>query len=203
MTNDAKALGETRTKVTNRTQKLEPAIIVLTGAMAAGKSTIAQLLAEQLPCAAHVRGDLFRRMIVSGQAPMSSPLSVEAVAQLRLRQRLAAQVADGYAAAGITAIVQDILLGDDLPQFLELLHHRPVFAVVLAPDAETLARRDATRIKTGYVGWTSIEFDRELRETTPPIGLWLDTSRQSPGQTVSTILSRLADAQVESHPDGG
>ena len=179
----------------------EPAIIVITGAMAAGKSTVAQLLAERLPRAAHVRGDLFRRMIVSGQAPMSSPLSAEAVSQLWLRHRLAAQVADGYAAAGITAVVQDILIGDDLSGFVGLLRHRPVYVVVLAPDAGTLARRDAARTKTGYVGWTPAGFDRELRATTPPIGLWLDTSHHSPDQTVASILSRLAEAKVERHPD--
>ena len=178
----------------------EPAIIVITGAMAAGKSTIAQSLAEHLPRAAHVRGDLFRRMIVSGQAPMSSPLSVEAITQLRLRHRLAAQVANGYAAAGITAVVQDILLGDDLPRFIGLLRHRPVYVVVLAPDPDTLARRDATRTKTGYVGWTPAGFDRELRSATPRIGLWLDTSHQSPDQTVATVLGRLSEARVERHP---
>lgn len=180
----------------------ETAIIVITGAMAAGKSTVAQLIAERLPRAAHVRGDLFRRMIVSGRAPVSSPLPAEAVAQLRLRHRLAAQVADGYAAAGITAIVQDILIGDDLPRFVGLLRHRPIYVVVLAPDAGTLARRDAARSKTGYVGWTPAGFDRELRDATPRIGLWLDTSRQSPGETVASILSRLADARVESHSGG-
>lgn len=46
----------------------EPAIILITGIQAAGKSTVAQLLAERLPRSVHVRGDLFRRMIVSGRA---------------------------------------------------------------------------------------------------------------------------------------
>ncbi len=188
--------------IPERFEAQNAAVIVITGAMAAGKSTVAQLLAEQLPRAAHVRGDLFRRMLVSGQAPISSPLSIEAVAQLQLRHRLAAQVADGYAMAGITAVVQDIIIGDDLPRFLGMLHHRPVFVVVLAPDPETLAQRDTARIKTGYVGWTPAEFDQNLRETTPPIGLWLDTSHQSPGQTVATILSRLAAAEVELPLDG-
>ena len=45
----------------------EPAIILITGIQAAGKSTVAQLLAEQLPRPAHVRGDLFRRMIINGR----------------------------------------------------------------------------------------------------------------------------------------
>ncbi|GAA2421569.1 hypothetical protein [Streptomyces coeruleofuscus] len=39
----------------------------VTGVMAAGKSTVAQAPAEALPRAAHVRGDVFRRMIVSGR----------------------------------------------------------------------------------------------------------------------------------------
>ncbi len=41
------------------------AVFVLTGVMSAGKSTVAQLLAELFPKAAHVRGDVFRRMIVA------------------------------------------------------------------------------------------------------------------------------------------
>lgn len=38
-------------------------VIVITGIMAAGKSTVAQIIAERLPRSAHVRGDVFRRMI--------------------------------------------------------------------------------------------------------------------------------------------
>ena len=178
-----------------------PSIIVITGAMAANKSTVAQLLAERSPRTAHIRGDRFRRMIVSGRAPMTDPLSDEATDQLRLRHRLAAQVADGYAAAGFTAVVQDIIVGADLPRFLGWLRCRPVAVVVLAPDAATLARRDTERTKTGYVGWTPEAFDRDLWATTPPIGLWLDTSGHTPEQTVTTILERLADARIALPPD--
>ncbi|WP_086561630.1 hypothetical protein [Streptomyces africanus] len=53
--------------------------------MAAGKSTVAQALAETLPRAAHVRGDLFRRMIVSGREEYAPGAGDEARAQLRLR----------------------------------------------------------------------------------------------------------------------
>ena len=47
-------------------------IILITGNMAAGKSTVAQALAERLPMSVHLRGDRFRRMIVNGQAEMSN-----------------------------------------------------------------------------------------------------------------------------------
>ena len=52
----------------------DPQIVLITGAMAAGKSSLAQALAERLPCSVHLRGDSFRRMIVSGRAEMTANL---------------------------------------------------------------------------------------------------------------------------------
>ena len=66
----------------------QQAIILITGIQAAGKSTIAQILAERLPRSVHVRGDLFRRMVINGRADMTPDPSAEAVRQLRLRHRL-------------------------------------------------------------------------------------------------------------------
>ena len=43
------------------------AIYLITGPMASGKSTIAELVASSLPKAVHLRGDIFRRMITSGR----------------------------------------------------------------------------------------------------------------------------------------
>ena len=85
-----------------------PRIVVVTGAMASGKSTIARGLAERLPRAAYVPGDAFRNMIVSGRTSMEAPLSDEANKQLHLRHRLAALVADEYFAAGMAAVVEDL-----------------------------------------------------------------------------------------------
>jgi len=47
-----------------------PRIILVTGIMASGKSTVAQLLAEQFERSVHLRGDLFRKMIVNGRREM-------------------------------------------------------------------------------------------------------------------------------------
>ena len=162
--------------------------------MAAGKSTVAQALAERLPRAAHVRGDLFRRMIVSGRADFGHPPSAEAEAQLALRYRLAATVADEYARADFTAIVQDVILGADLPRFVDLLTTRPRHVVVLAPRVEVLAEREEQRPKQGYREWTPADLDTSLRTETPRIGLWLDTSDQTPEQTADAILAGLSSA---------
>ncbi|MDQ0375539.1 AAA family ATPase [Cellulomonas humilata] len=173
----------------------EPAaVLVVTGAMAAGKSTVADALARSFPLAAHVRGDMFRRFVVSGQASMDPPLSAVGRTQLDLRHSLAAQAADTYAAAGITAVVQDILLGPDLERFTAQVRTRPCYAVVLTPDAATLADRDAARHKRGYGAWTPEKFAAAARET--PGGLHVDTTGWTVAETVRHVLDHLDDARI-------
>lgn len=174
----------------------QPSIMVITGLMAAGKSTVAHALAQRLRCAAHVRGDAFRRMIVSGQAELTPPLTPRARAQLHLRHRLAARTADGYAQAGITAVVQDLYLGDDLLRFLGLLCHRPVYLAVLAPRPNVIEARERARSKIGYSEWSISEFDALLRRETPRLGLWVDNSDLSVEETVDAILLNLPAAVV-------
>ncbi|MGW7531391.1 AAA family ATPase [Amycolatopsis sp. NPDC054798] len=179
-------------------------IFVVTGIQAAGKSTVAQALAERLPKSAHVRGDAFRRMVVNGRAEMGpADPPAEAVRQLRLRYALAAQVADGYAGAGFTVVLQDIVLGEHLPEMVGALRTRPCYVVVLAPSAEAVARRDAARrAERGKVAYqpgdTGIAgLDACLREETPRLGLWLDTSDLTVEETVEAILARAeAEAAV-------
>ncbi|GAA2527175.1 MULTISPECIES: AAA family ATPase [Streptomyces] len=179
-------------------------VVLVTGVMAAGKSTVAQALAERLPRAAHVRGDAFRRMIVSGREEYQGAGDAdgdgsrgEGESQLRLRYRLSATVADLYAEAGFTAVVQDVVLGAELAAYPRLVRTRPLHVVVLAPDAGTVAAREAGRAKTGYGGaWTVEALDEELRLRTPRIGLWLDTSALTVAETVQTILAERERARV-------
>jgi predicted kinase len=174
-------------------------VVLVTGVMASGKSTVAQALAEKLPRAAHVRGDVFRRMIVSGReeyVPDSGP-GGEAEAQLRLRYRLSAATADTYARAGFTAVVQDVVLGADLTAYVEMVRTRPLYVVVLAPSAEAVTAREARREKTGYgTAWTVRDLDAELRTRTPRIGLWLDSTELTVGETVEAILAGRERARV-------
>jgi cytidylate kinase len=169
------------------------AVVLITGIQAAGKSTIAQALAERLPYAVHVRGDVFRRMIVTGRAEMTPELSNDALQQLRLRHQLAATVTDAYFEAGFTVITQDIILGDQLAAMIALIRSRPLLVIVLAPDAGAVAIREAARGKTAYDAWTVSQLDDVLKNQTPRLGLWLDTSAQTQAETVTEILARAWD----------
>ncbi|MCZ2524119.1 AAA family ATPase [Streptomyces sp. HB2AG] len=166
-------------------------ILVVTGISASGKSTVAQALAERMTRSVHVRGDLFRRMVVRGQVHMTPDAPPEAVAQLRLRHRLTATVADAYCGAGFTVVVQDVLLGEHLTDITRAIRSRPLAVVVLAPDPAAVAEREERRGKTGYGPyWTPADLDEELRRNTPRIGLWLDTSSWTVDETVDEILKR-------------
>lgn len=175
--------------------ELSGAVIVITGVMAAGKSTIAQALAERLPRSAHVRGDEFRRSVVSGRVEMAADGT--GTDQLWLRYRLSAMVADEYAAAGFAAIVQDVILGADVPKYVELLKTDRRYLVTLAPRPDVVAAREAARPKSGYGGeWPVGSLQRYLVEAPADLGLWLDSSGQTPGQTVDTILANIEQARV-------
>ncbi|MEU6072729.1 AAA family ATPase [Micromonospora sp. NPDC047074] len=167
-----------------------PSVVLISGIMAAGKSTVAEALARRLPRAVHLRGDVFRRMVVSGREEMTAEPSEEAWRQLRLRYDLAASAADRYAAAGFTVVLQDVILGADLPAMVDRIRHRPLAVVLLAPRPEVVAAREKAREKKGYGNWPVAALDADFRAQTPRIGLWLDTSAQTPARTVDEILAR-------------
>lgn len=165
--------------------------------MASGKSTVAQRLAERLPMCAHLRGDVFRRMIVSGRADMGFELSEQAEAQLRLRYRIAATVARMYLDAGFSVVYQDIIIGRGLPPVLEMLPRKNLHVVVLCPSAETVAAREAARSKSGYADAGAVlAFDRVLRTETPRVGLWVDSSKLTIEETVDLILRDIDQAKI-------
>jgi hypothetical protein len=96
-------------------------------------------------------------------------------------------------------VVQDVVVGEVLASYVESISRRPLVVVVLAPRADVVSEREAARAKTAYredmSGITAM--DEGLRGATPRIGLWLDTSEQTPDETVDEIVRRgLAEGSV-------
>ena len=178
------------------------AVWLITGAQASGKSTVAELFAQRFERGVHVRGGQFYRWAVRGWVHFDDDTHRhEARRLLDLRYRLSAMVADEYAAAGFTTIVQDNVYGDDTVRWLASVRARPQHLVVLRPSIEILeARHEQRRRMTGKVAYrgayTATRNDADLATTPRDLGLWLDTSAQRPEETVRAIVARAVEAVV-------
>ena len=122
----------------------------------------------------------------------------EARRQLDLRYSLGASTADRYFEAGFNVVVQDIVMGPSLPFYVDAIKSRPLHVVVLVPSVDVVHARESARPKTAYQpdGPTPTDLDAFIRRETPRIGLWLDSSDQTPEQTVDEILARRDEASV-------
>jgi chloramphenicol 3-O-phosphotransferase len=180
------------------------ALFVISGVSAAGKSTAARLLAARFPRGVCVHGDSILDMIVSGRARMTPGASQEALAQLRLRYAAALAVAATFLKDGFDVVVEDVIVGHVLRDFLALVPVDEFHLIFLDPDAEAIARREAGRGKRAYGGKRfSIDgLQRILREETDRMGLWLDTTHLTAEQTVDQILANPATSLVRAGPAG-
>lgn len=172
----------------------QPVIIVVTGIMAAGKSTVGHLLAQRFAQGVHIEADVLQRMIVSGGVWVCQPGEPdgEEARQLRLRLKNMCLLVRSFFEAGFTVVLDDILMGDRWHQLQEELHDLPFSLVVLAPQVDVvIQQRDKNRSKgsQGYA-W-AVYLDHVLHSTMESIGLWIDTSEQTPEETVEQILQHL------------
>lgn len=176
-------------------------IWLITGAQASGKTTVADLLAREFPRAVHIRGGQFYRWAVQGWVHFDDGDRREARRFLDLRYRLSALTAAEYADAGFTTVVQDNIYGADVAEWLDRVAPRLRRLVVLRPSVAVVSAREAARRETtGKVayrgGYTVAENDAALAATPAHLGLWLDTSAQSPAETVAEMLLRHDEAVI-------
>jgi chloramphenicol 3-O-phosphotransferase len=172
-------------------------VVLVTGLQAAGKSTVGRLLAQQLgPPAASFDGDVLYNMVLAGKVEMAPNAHPEAVRQLRLRYEGAALLAQHYADNGVDFVYSDIMMGADVTDWLDSIHDVERHLVVLQPSIEVVAARERGRRSNSYRQWRADGESLEQAitvmsgdlERTPRRGLWLNTSNESPEETVARIL---------------
>jgi predicted kinase len=173
-------------------------LFVISGVSAAGKSTVARLLAERFERGVCVPGDAIRAMIASGRADMRPDAEKEALRQLALRYAAALSVARVFLDGGFDVVVEDVIIGPILRDFLSLVPVPEFHLVFLDPDAAAIQQRELKRDRIAYGPgrWSVGGLQAILREDTDRIGLWLDTTGQSATETVESILSDLDASRV-------
>jgi predicted kinase len=180
----------------------QPAVYLISGPMAAGKSTVARLLASRFSHGVHLEGDVFRRSIVTGREEMDPRPSSRALEQLRLRYRLAAAAANTYVEAGFSVMLEDVVAGRLLGEWRSLIRSRPCHLIVLLPSLDAVAAREAGRTASGYGRWTLQQLHETFAVGTPRVGIWLDTTDLTPEQTVEEISARTSCAQPRERSAG-
>jgi hypothetical protein len=137
-------------------------------------------------------------MVVSGRLDMRPGAGKEELRQLTLRYAGALAVASVYLRDGFDVVVEDVIIGPVLRDFLSLVPVPEFHLVFLDPDAAAIERRERDRTGTAYDPgrWSVSGLQALLREETDRIGLWLDTTRQSAEQTVEAILTDLNASRV-------
>lgn len=173
-------------------------VYLISGVPGAGKTTTCRALAARLDRAAHIEGDVLSfEFVVSG---LAIPFGVGADPsewdrQMILRRRNMCLLADSFAEEGFTPILDDVVTDrSSLDLHLQFLRSGPLHLVVLAPDVEVAAARDAVRDKQVFEVWRHL--DAELRMNLAEIGLWIDTSTLTVDEAVAVILDRKSEAVV-------
>lgn len=180
-------------------------MILVTGIQAAGKSTVARLLAQRFEHGVHVEGDVLQHMIVSGSQWVQEPGDPrgEAERQYLLRLKHMCLLGISFFEAGFTAVLDDIVLGESWLYVQEQLRGVPFSLVVLAPRVEVVAQqRDLSRAKRPLGEAWAVYLDRALRTTMAGVGYWIDSSDQTPEETVDQILLQLFSDQAANIIEG-
>jgi hypothetical protein len=178
--------------------------VVVVGAQAAGKSSIARSLASRFDHGAFVEGDVLWKMIVGGAVDMSADPDPEAERQLALRYRHGALLCESFVSEGYVAVHAENIFGPAVEQHLRSLRCARSL-VVLRPRPDVIERRERDRGTNAYRPWVPpggsvldaiVRFDEWVADI-PRIGLWIDSSDLTIEETVDVILDRWDEAAID------
>lgn len=176
--------------------------LIITGTPGAGKTTVSQLVAERLPRSARLDGDVMAHMMVSGWAPLLDDdgnwnPGPEGKRQLQLRAINVCSVADNFAAAGFTPVIDHVIEAREELDFIAgRLAARPLMLVVLSPSLEVALRRNAARSERERVDYDFSPLARTMRRELGELGWWLDSGELTAEATADLIVAEASKRAV-------
>lgn len=174
---------------------MERHIFIISGIPGAGKTTVSGLLARRFDRGVHLESDLLQKVIVTGGLNPDEEPREEAHRQLRLRAKHVCLLADSFFENGFWPVIDDVVVGNRLYDFLNDLTSRPIYFVLLLPRLEVVEHRDTNRPeKHVFEIWEHL--DDVARNETPDVGLRLDSSDMTANETVDEILRRSDEALI-------
>jgi adenylylsulfate kinase-like enzyme len=164
-----------------------PNLIVVSGSINAGKSTVSGLLVERLQQgrrrAAHVQGDALRHFVTQ--------LPLEEAVPVTLQNIIA--VSKTFLVAGFDVVVDYPLYRPSYEGLCEALagSATALHALILSPPLEVAQRRRGERVLSlREVERIAHHYRTGLHD--PGFGVRIDNARQTPQETVELILRQLS-----------
>lgn len=157
-------------------------IIFINGSINSGKSTVAKLLAEQIPKTALLEIDVLREMVAWMPLEESVPLNLKNTVSL----------IKNFVVQNLNVVVPYPLSKGNHSFLLAELSEIsvPVYSFTLAPALEVALTDRGTRIVSD-VEKGRIKYHYSSGISTPSFGEIIDNSKQTPKETAQVILNSL------------
>ena len=172
-------------------------VFVITGQLAAGKTTVARALLDRFPFGYHVDVDAMREMVTSG---LASPLewTDETTRQFDLAVRASACVTRIYVDAGFAVAIEGGIDPETVERELETVGlRRRMIGVILRPRLEVALARNRARTTKSFDTFILEDAMRRIdadlaRSAGRPGWHGLDNSDEPVEQTLDRIESLLS-----------